>query len=87
MRLSAALPAAATLPAAAAILALAGPPVSGATAEGFLGGAEFETRVTGQTLPVDGGATTKAPLMYSEDTLAWSKQFSGGGLAPDAKRP
>ncbi|MGE0878173.1 MAG: SDR family NAD(P)-dependent oxidoreductase [Acidimicrobiia bacterium] len=44
-------------------------------------------RVTGQTLPVDGGATTKAPLMYSEDTLAWSKQFSGGGLAPDAKRP
>lgn len=50
MRLSAALPAAATLPAAAAILALAGPPVSGATAEGFLGGAEFETRVTGQTL-------------------------------------
>ena len=35
-------------------------------------------RITGLTIPVDGGATTKAPLLYSEDTLEWAKQFSKG---------
>ena len=35
-------------------------------------------RVTGLTLPVDGGATTKAPLLYSDDNLEWARQFSRG---------
>ena len=33
-------------------------------------------RITGQTIPVDGGATTKAPLMYADDNLEWAKKFS-----------
>ncbi len=36
-------------------------------------------RITGQTIPVDGGATTKAPLSYSDDNLEWAKKFSVQG--------
>lgn len=36
-------------------------------------------RVTGLTLPVDGGALSRTSLSYSEETMEYSKQFSRQG--------